>query len=29
MEFIIELIFAIFVGVVVGIIAEGDIFDNL
>lgn len=29
MEFIIELIFAIFVGVVVGIMAEGDIFDDL
>lgn len=29
MEFIIELVFAIFVGVVVGIMAEGDIFDNL
>lgn len=29
MEFIIELIFAVFVGVVVGIIAEGDIFDDL
>lgn len=29
MDLIIELIFAIFVGIVVGIMAEGDIFDDL